>query len=62
MTTKRQVLTTLAFIYDPFGMLTPVTINMKIFMQNLWEKGLDLDDKFDDKDKETWKKNDSRYT
>ena len=37
-------------------MLTPFTINMKIFMQNLWEKGLDWDDKLDDKDKETWKK------
>ena len=43
-------------------MLTPVTTNMKIFMKNLWEKGLDWDDKLDDKDKEIWKKNDSRYT
>ena len=29
---------------------------MKIFIQNLWEKGLDWDDKLDDKDKEIWKK------
>ena len=55
-TTKREVLTTLASLYDPLGMLTPFTINMKIFIQNLWEKGLDWDDKLDDKDKETWKK------
>ena len=37
---------------------------MKIFIQNLWKKGLDWDDKLHDKDKETWKnleKNDSRY-
>ena len=31
-TTKREVLTTLAFLYDPLGMLTPFTINMKIFI------------------------------
>ena len=55
-TTKREVLTTLAFLYDPLGVLTPFTINMKILIQNLWEKGLDWDDKLDDKDKETWKK------
>ena len=54
-TTKREVLTALASIYDSLGMLTPFTINMKIFIQNLWEKGLDWDDEFDDKDKEAWK-------
>ena len=26
------------------------------FIQTLWEKGLDWDDKLDDKDKETWTK------
>ena len=54
-TTKREVLTALASIYDSLGMLTPFTISMKIFIQNLWEKGLDWNDKLDDKDKETWK-------
>ena len=38
-TTKREVLTTLAPIYNPLGMLTPFTINMKIFIQILWKKG-----------------------
>ena len=52
-TTKREVLTTLASLYDPLGMLTPFTINIRIFIQNLWGKGLDWDDKLDDKDKET---------
>ena len=60
-TTKREVLTTLASIYDPLGMLTPVKINMKIYMQNLWEKGLDWDNKPDDKDRDL-EKNESRYT
>ena len=55
-TTRREVLTTLASIYNPLGMLTPFAINMKIFIQNLWEKRLDWDDMPDDKDKETWKK------
>ena len=35
--TKREVLITLASIYNPLGKLTPFTINMKIFMQNLWK-------------------------
>ena len=55
-TTNREVLTTLASLYDPLGKLTPFTINMNTFIQNLWEKGLDWYDKLDDKDKETWKK------
>ena len=58
---KKEVLTTLASIYDPLGMLTPVKINMKIYMQNLWEKGLDWDNKLDDKDRDL-EKNESRYT
>jgi len=37
-------------------MMTPATINMKIFLQQLWEKEMDWDDSLDDKDKETWKK------
>ena len=55
-TTKREVLTTIASIYDPLGMMTPATINMKIFLQRLWEKEMDWDDLLDDKDKDTWKK------
>ena len=42
-TTKRQVLTTIALLFDPLGYLTPATVKMRIFLQNLWiqEKGWD---------------------
>ena len=36
--TKRQVLANLALIFDPLGMITPVTLKMKLFLQELWEK------------------------
>ena len=33
--TKREVLATLASIFDPLGMITPVTLKMKMFLQEL---------------------------
>ncbi|XP_076284778.1 uncharacterized protein LOC143211196 [Lasioglossum baleicum] len=34
--TKRNILSTIAKIYDPLGLLGPITITAKIFMQRLW--------------------------
>lgn len=34
--TKRYVLSQVACIYDPLGLLGPVIIKVKIFMQQLW--------------------------
>ena len=34
--TKRAVLQDLSKIFDPLGVLTPVTISAKLFMQQLW--------------------------
>ena len=36
--TKREVLASLAAFFDPLGMTTPVTLKMKLFLQELWEK------------------------
>ena len=33
--TKLEVLATLASIFDPLGMITPVTLKMKMFLQEL---------------------------
>ena len=67
--TKRQVLSLLAKLYDPLGMLSPLTIRSKIFFQSLWshrstgnsndsidsEKKLSWDDPLPESLAETWK-------
>ncbi|XP_053407998.1 uncharacterized protein LOC128559687 [Mercenaria mercenaria] len=41
--TKRDVLTYASRIYDPLGILSPVTVRAKILMQDLWKENLDWD-------------------
>ena len=38
--TKRPVLQDLSKVFDPLGVLTPVTISAKLFMQQLWQHKL----------------------
>ena len=42
--TKRILLKKMATLFDPLGFLSPVTIRIKVIMQDLWTKGLDWDD------------------
>jgi len=42
--TKRKILSTIAKLFDPLGWVTPVTINAKVFMQQLWRLKLNWDD------------------
>lgn len=42
--TKRNVLTTNAFIFYPFSILSPITIKVKIFMQQLWKEKIKWDE------------------
>ncbi|XP_037929213.1 uncharacterized protein LOC119663677, partial [Teleopsis dalmanni] len=42
--TKRQVLSDAAKLYDPIGMLAPVIITAKLFIQKLWQAKLEWDD------------------
>ncbi|XP_076295805.1 uncharacterized protein LOC143216540 [Lasioglossum baleicum] len=42
--TKRSVLSTIARIYDPLGLLGPITIVAKIFMQRLWALKINWDE------------------
>lgn len=42
--TKREILSTIAKLYDPLGWVTPVTVSAKILMQQLWRLKLSWDD------------------
>jgi len=42
--TKRCVLRAIASIYDPLGLLSPVIIQCKMFMQQLWQIKINWDD------------------
>ncbi|XP_046144711.1 uncharacterized protein LOC123988495 [Osmia bicornis bicornis] len=42
--TKRTILSQIAKLFDPMGLLTPVVIPAKVFMQKLWSLQYDWDD------------------
>jgi hypothetical protein len=46
--TKREILSVIASIFDPFGVLAPVTITAKLFMQTLWQSKVKWDDSLND--------------
>ena len=54
-TTKREVLATIASIYDPLGLISPTIIKLKTFLQELWQREMEWDDPLNETDKERWK-------
>ena len=40
--TKRKVRSSVARLYDPLGLLSPIVCQFKVFMQSLWVKDLGL--------------------
>jgi ribonuclease HI len=42
--TKRELLKQSASIYDPLGILNPLTVRSKLLLQSLWQRKLDLDE------------------
>ncbi|XP_054085767.1 uncharacterized protein LOC128921644 [Zeugodacus cucurbitae] len=54
--TKRIVLSDIARLYDPLGMLAPVVVTAKIFVQNLWLAKLNWDTPLPFELCETWMK------
>ena len=59
-TTKIPVLTAIASLFDPLGYLTPTTVKMRLFLQNLWIQEKGWDDQLENGDIETWQKNHNR--
>lgn len=52
--TKRSILSCIAKIFDPLGLLSPVIISCKIFMQQLWKLQIGWDDKVPDSTLQQW--------
>ncbi|GFW18179.1 DUF1758 domain-containing protein [Trichonephila clavipes] len=52
--TKRQLLSTIAKIYDPLGFLSPTTIQLKILMQDIWKENISWNDPVTDCIFESW--------
>lgn len=44
LTTKRTVLSTIAKLFDPLGLINPIVVTAKIFMKRLWSFNLNWDD------------------
>ena len=42
--TLRTVLSTVARVFDPLGILAPFVIKLKILLQNLWKSGISWDE------------------
>ena len=42
--TKRNFMSALATVYDPLGLLGPLVVGSKIFLQDLWVRGLTWDE------------------
>lgn len=51
---KRKVLSTIATIYDPLGLIGPVIVTAKIIMQRLWQHKLEWDDLLPTQLNEEW--------
>lgn len=54
--TKRNILSFIAKIYDPLGLIGPVITPFKLFMQRLWCAKIDWDTPLDDELKKLWYK------
>ncbi|GFT58783.1 integrase catalytic domain-containing protein [Trichonephila clavipes] len=54
--TKRMVLSTIARIFDPLGLLGPIITWAKIFMQRLWLLELGWSDELPSKEEKEWRR------
>ena len=53
--TKRNVLRTIAKIFDPLGVITPITTQLKVFLQELFKLKLSWDENLPEPQEKKWK-------
>jgi hypothetical protein len=53
-TTKRTVLSAIAGLFDPLGLVAPVVVEAKAYFQELWSKGYHWDKQIDEPDAIKW--------
>ncbi|XP_034935131.1 uncharacterized protein [Chelonus insularis] len=54
VTTKREVLSKISQIFDPLGIVAPILINGKIFMQQLWSQNMSWDQPLSSEQLSVW--------
>uniref|UniRef100_A0A915EE36 CCHC-type domain-containing protein n=1 Tax=Ditylenchus dipsaci TaxID=166011 RepID=A0A915EE36_9BILA len=54
--TKRTILSAVASLFDPIGLVGPVIVPPKLLLQTLWNKELGWDDELDSSTKSAWEK------
>ena len=54
MVTKQEVLHESLGIFDPLGLIFPVAVKSKIFIQHLWQQQLHLDEPLNQSDQDKW--------
>ncbi|XP_053388630.1 uncharacterized protein LOC128551741 [Mercenaria mercenaria] len=52
--TKRDILKFSSRIYDPLGLLSPVTVRAKLLMQDIWKQKVDWDEPLSDEYLQKW--------
>lgn len=54
LVTKREVLRESSKVFDPIGILSPVTVRAKILIQKLWQEDIDWDEPLSKATEEEW--------
>ncbi|KAH9637205.1 hypothetical protein HF086_016227 [Spodoptera exigua] len=52
---KRQILSDISTIFDPLGLLSPITIKAKILFQQIWKYKIEWDDTVPDEIEKEWR-------
>ena len=54
LATKREILKWTSSVFDPLGLISPVTIMAKLFLQSLWQQNLNWDSQLNDALSKKW--------